>query len=90
MSENVIEWLRGDERARVSAPSGSRLKGRIVKLQNKYPDDVLILDENEDGSIYAEIPVRYIKVSAPRKVSEEQKEAARDRLSKYWGDKANG
>ena len=42
-----------------------------------------ILAENEDGSIYAKMPYKWMKLAAPRKVnmSEEAKERAREKLA---------
>ena len=72
--ENVIEWLRGDDEAYVTAPSSTRLKGQMMRLAEKYPDEVEILHENEDGSIYGKVPVRYISVRHPKVISESHKE----------------
>lgn len=82
MNENVIEWLRGSDIAGITAPAGSRLKGRVVKLAQSHPDQVEIVKENPDGSIFAHVPVKFIKVSPPRRVSEEQRAAAAERLRK--------
>ena len=41
-----------------------------------------IIAENEDGSICAKLPMKYLKISAPRKVSEEQRRAASERFKK--------
>lgn len=89
MNENVIEWIRGDDTAKVTAPSGSRLKGKIMRLAKLHPDEVRVIDENDDGSIFAEIPVKYVKVSPPRKMSEEQKEAASKRFKEMWENKSD-
>lgn len=82
MNENVIEWLRGSDIAGITAPAGSRLKGRVVKLAQTHPDQVEIVKENPDGSIFAHVPVKFIKVSPPRRISEEQRAAAAERLRK--------
>lgn len=77
MAENCnecsIAWVRGGEYAEVSAHNGSRLKGRILKLAEQYPDDVRIIIKNKDGSIFAHIPIGYVKLRAPRILSEEQR-----------------
>lgn len=78
MAENCnecsIAWIRGGEYAEVSAYSGSRLKGRILKLSEHFPDDVKILATNKDGSIFAHIPSKYVKLRAPKVLTEEQRE----------------
>lgn len=84
MNEFSICWVRGDARASVTAPSGSWLKGRMLKLRDRNPSEVTVY-ENKDGSIVAYCPVRYVKVSPPRKVSDEQREAARERFKAIRG-----
>ena len=46
MNENVIEcaieWLRGDKEATVTAYNASKLKNRVTKLAEEYPDVTLI------------------------------------------------
>lgn len=51
------------------------------------PDDVKIIAEYEVGSLYAHIPVKYVKISPPRKVSDDQKKAAGERFKQMWKDK---
>ena len=55
---------------------------KVKKLKEEHPDDVKILAENEDGSICARLPIKYLKISAPRKVSDEQRQAASERFKK--------
>ena len=77
MAENCnecsIAWVRGREYAEVSAHNGSRLKGMVEKMAKERPDDVKILVRNKDGSIFAHIPIGYVKLRAPRILTEEQK-----------------
>lgn len=87
MNEFVIEWVKGSEYAGVTAPSGTAFKSKLLKLSQDYPDEVKIIAENKDGSIFAHVPVSYVKISHPRKVSDEQKEAASERFKKMWEDK---
>lgn len=55
---------------------------KIKKLKEEHPDEVKIIAENADGSICAKLPIKYLKISAPRKVSEEQRQAASERFRK--------
>lgn len=87
MNEFVIEWIKGMDYAGVTVPSGTALKSRLLKLSEKNPDDVKIIAINEDGSVYAHIPINYVKISPPRKVSDEQKKAAGERFRQMWNDK---
>lgn len=87
MNEFVIEWIKGDEYAGVTVPSGTALKSKLIRLANQNPDEVKIMTENEDGSLFVHVPVNYIKISPPRKMSDEQKEAASERFKQVWKDK---
>ena len=84
-NENVIEFLRNAKTATVNFTQPKYIS-KIKKLAEKFPDDVEICCENEDGSIVAHIPVKWIKVNNPtsnRVITEEQREAARERLAAY-------
>lgn len=77
-NENVLEWIDGDKYATVSFSQG-RYVTRIRKLAEEHPDDVKIIRDYGNG-ILAHIPTRYIKIGAPRKVSEEQRAAMSERF----------
>lgn len=87
MNEFCIEWLKGAEYAGVTVPSGTALKSKLMRYAESRPDEVKLIAENEDGSAFFHIPIGYIKVSPPRKVSDEQREAAGERFRKMWGKK---
>ena len=87
MNEFSIEWIKGSEYAGVTVPSGTALKSKLLKLADQNPDDVKIIVINDDGSLFAHVPVNYVKISPPRKVSDEQKEAASERFKKMWKNK---
>ena len=82
MNENVIEWLNNDSEVTVTL-SQRKYITKVKKLLEKNPDEVRIVAENKDGSIVAKLPLKYIKISAPRKVSEEQRKQARERFKEY-------
>ena len=71
-NENVIEWLTGDDTVTMTL-SQKKYVNRIKRLGAAY-----IEAENTDGSILAYVPLSWIKISPPRKVSEEQKERMRE------------
>lgn len=79
--ENVIEFIKGEDRATVTFSQG-RYKSRVKNLAARYPEECQIVAENKDGSICAHIPVSWVKISPPREVSEAQREASRRNLSK--------
>lgn len=77
MAENCnecsIAWIRGGEYAEASAHNGSKMKGRVLKLAEQHPENVKVLATNKDGSIFAHVPVKYVKLRAPRELTEEQR-----------------
>lgn len=84
MSEFAFEWVKGDKCAAFTVPSGTALKSKLFKLTEEYPNEVKIDIKNVDGSIFGHIPISFIKINPPRKVSDEQKETARERFQKMW------
>lgn len=80
--ENVIEWIRDSKTATLTICQG-RYITKIERLAEEYPEEVEIVARNEDGSILARVPISYIKVSRPREVSEEQRQASAERLALY-------
>ena len=87
MDEFAIEWIKGDSYAGITVPSGTALKSKLLRLAKDHPNEVKIIAENNDGSMFAHIPVKYIKISPPRKVSDEQREAASERFKQMWENK---
>lgn len=73
MNENVIEFLRGQQTATATFCSQSKLGNKVRRLAEEYPEEVQITAENPDGSIVAHLPTKWIKITAPRKMTEEQK-----------------
>jgi len=59
---------------------------RILKLAKANPDEVHIIKrpEENDGVIYAKMPVSYLKIQPKRKVemTEEEKAALRERFAR--------
>lgn len=80
--ENCIEFVRNATTATVAFSQGKYVS-KIQKLSERFPDECKINAVNDDGSIVATIPTRWVKISPPRQVSEEQKEAASERLKMY-------
>lgn len=81
-NENAIEFLNGQQKATVSFCSRKYIN-RINALKEKNPEDVDILAVNEDGSIYAKVPISWIKVTPPRQIdlTEEQRAELAARLN---------
>ena len=87
MNEFCIEWIKGRDYAGVTVPSGTALKSKLMRYVEERSDEVKVMSVNSDGSAFFHIPINYVKVSPPRKVSEEQREAAGERLRKMWEEK---
>ena len=78
--ENVIEFLKGQDRATASFSQG-RYITRIKKLAETWPDQVDYI-QNPDGTICAHFPVSWIRIAHPTKLelSEGEKERRRELL----------
>ena len=87
MNEFAIEWTKDRDYAGVTVPTGTALKSKLMRYAQERPDEVKLMAENKDGSAFFHIPISYVKVSPPRKVSEEQREAAGERFRKMWEEK---
>ena len=72
LQENVIEWLRGSDRVTVNL-CNNRYATRVRKLAEANPDEVEIVSDRE-GVLLAHIPLSYLRIYAPRKISEDERE----------------
>ena len=81
--ENAIEFFTGQTKATVSFCSPKYIN-RLNKLKEKYPEEVEILAVNEDGSVYAHVPTKWIKINPPKQMeyTEEQRIEIAERLRK--------
>ena len=79
--ENCIEFLTGDKTATLTFTNRKHIT-KIKKLYNEYKSDFEYFVENTDGSVCAKVPLKWIKLSVPRKVeySEEQKAMLSERM----------
>ena len=87
--EFSIYWIQGEKRATISCPSQSSMGKKLIKLSESKPEDVTVDIINEDGTLVAHTPVKYIKLNAPRVYSEEQREAFKERMLKVRDSKSN-
>ena len=71
MNECVIEWIKGDKECAVTMPKGTKLYNRIVKLAETN-DDVTV-HINKDGSMFATLPTKWVKINPSRTLTDEQK-----------------
>lgn len=78
--ENNIEWITGDSTIAVTLTSQRHIT-RIRKLAERKPNEVKIV-ANKDGSIYATLPLSYLKFNPPKDLTEEQKKELVKRLKR--------
>ena len=76
--ENNIEWVTGDSAIAVTLTSQRHIT-KIRKLAERKPDEVKIAT-NKDGSIYATLPLSYLKFNPPKDLTEEQRKEIAERF----------
>ena len=90
-NENCIEWLSG-ERTTTITFTERKMINRIKKIYEDRKDEFKYLVENDDGSICAKLPKKWVKINPgskpdpnkPKKqMSEEQKARLIEGLRKY-------
>ena len=83
VKENVIEWINGQDTIAVTLHQG-RYITKVERLAKKFPKQVKILKHNRDGSIFAKLPLKALKLSLTNKaeMSEEQRQKVRERFAK--------
>lgn len=84
-TEFVIEWIKGDEKAVCTFPSSTSMKTTVMKYAGQYPDSVRIKTLNVDGSVVAEVPVKWVQIRKPRECNytDEQRKEIAERLNSY-------
>lgn len=79
MDENVIEFIKGQDRATLTLTQG-RFITKIKYLAGKYPTEC-DFKENPDGSVLCHIPVSWLHISKiTRSITEEQREDLANRI----------
>lgn len=77
--ETAINYIAGELTATLFTAERKWIN-KITNYATKYPNEVTITDTNDDGSICATVPTKWFKLSPPRQVSEEQRQAASERF----------
>ena len=81
--ETTISWYRKDSVAFVYTSDNTMLT-KMKKLMAKSPDcklkNITWSKDGEPTGYFFEVPVRFVKVSKPKEVSEEQRAALSERL----------
>lgn len=81
-NENNVEFLTGQRKVTFTFTARKYIN-RIKKYKESHPDDVDFV-ENSDGSICGHVPLKWLKISPPRKVelTDEQKAERSERMKK--------
>ena len=80
-NETTIDHISGAPFCGIS--TGERtIKNRLAKLLEQYPDDMELVADNQDGSVFYHVPWKWIRIKPPKKVvlTDEQKAALVERL----------
>jgi len=68
VTENVIEFIEGDEYMWITASKNSELKKKIKAMMKK--DNTLEFRTNKDGSMYGKMPISYLSFKIPKNMSD--------------------
>ena len=79
--ETIINYNEVDHRASVYTCNAA-LARKLATYTRERPDDCTLLRSDEDAVEYL-VPKRWIRIRPPRAVSDEAKEAARQRMRDY-------
>ena len=80
-NENMIEFISGQHTATCTFTNQKHIN-KMKKLYETNKEDFKYFHENTDGSICCKVPNKWVKVSPPKKMSEEAKQAASERFKK--------
>lgn len=80
--ETILNFNEGEKTASVYTYN-TPMRRRLDQLLKTRPDEISVVRSGEDFTEYV-VPKKWIKVSPPRRVSEEAKERARNRMNEFW------
>lgn len=78
--ETIINYNDAESIANIYSCNKNMIE-KLLQLEKEYPDRVLVTYRS-DVSLNVEIPKEWIKISAPRKLTDKQRQAARERMLK--------
>lgn len=74
VKDNSIQWYTGDDYVSVTLSQRKHIN-KVRKMAKQHPESVQILHENYDGSIFARLPLKAVKLSIiTRKESEDEQD----------------
>ena len=71
--ETVVSFTKGDDKIEVCTAMKKYIN-QILKFKEQYPDDVDIIAQNKDGSVYARVPLSWFRFVRPKAVRKEKEE----------------
>ena len=85
-NENMIEFISGTRSATVTFTNPKHIR-KIKELYEEHKEDFKYFKLNNDGSVCAKIPLKWVRISvgrtgAKRELTEEQKKELAERLKK--------
>lgn len=88
-NENNVEFLTGQRKVTFTF-TARKFINKMKKYKESHPDDIDFI-ENSDGSIWGHVPLKWLKISPPRKVelTEEQKAERSARMKKLAKSRKN-
>ena len=84
IKENTVSWydMRGDKEpvATITTFTGTKLYRRLCKYFDR--EDIKLIALNQDETAVIEVPVKWIKITPPRYVSDNMRRLASERRRK--------
>lgn len=85
VNECAANFIKGESVASVTAAAGTKWNNKLRKWAEEFPEAVQIIAVNEDGSVFAHFPSKFVKLERPverkgREMTDEQKVEAAERL----------
>lgn len=79
--ENTVEWIDREDRAVITTSIDSSFYRKLSKYFEEH-NDLRLVTFNDDGNVTLEVPVKWIKITPPRKVSDHLRKSASERAKK--------
>lgn len=61
-----------------------KMKNHLAKLAEEHPDEVTLTGSGKDGSMLYSLPKEWVNIRPPRRLTEEQREAARKNARRMY------
>ncbi|WP_026661675.1 hypothetical protein [Butyrivibrio proteoclasticus] len=81
--KDIIDYSPNGKKLMTVTLSRKKWVNKVLKYAEQYPNEVTIKHINMDGSIVAFVPVDYLKISRPPKLSDEEKKRRTEILQRF-------